>query len=103
MSHEDLNDQQAQEAAAKARKDRNKLLAQQERADVKWLMGQPRGRRIIWRQLAKAGVFRTSFNTNAMQMAFNEGSKNAGYELLAMVNEVAPDKYLDMVKENTGE
>ena len=36
--------------------------------------GSKRGRRIVWRFLERAGVYRLSFNTNAMAMAFAEGN-----------------------------
>ena len=56
---------------------RERLDRQNEEADVKWLMSQKRGRRMVWRFLDQAGVFRSSFSTNAMQMAFAEGNRNS--------------------------
>lgn len=78
---------------------RNKLEAQTEADDIKWLMGTKRGRRIVHRLMAKAGVFRLSFDQNAMRMAFNEGNRNMGNSLLALVTELCPDKYLDLINE----
>ena len=71
-----------------------------EEADFKWLMGSRRGRRIIWRQLMRAGVFRLSFNTNAMSMAFSEGSRNEGLYIISRINSLCPELYQVMVKEN---
>jgi len=45
-------------------------------------------------------VFRLSFNTNAMQMAFNEGARNAGNRTLNLIHAVAPEQYHVMVGEN---
>ena len=78
---------------------RNKLARETEEADFKWLMGSKRGRRIVWRQLERAGVFRISFSTNALQMAFNEGNRNEGLTLLAKINALCPEHYLSMTKE----
>lgn len=78
---------------------RNKLAKDTEEGDFKWLMGSKRGRRIVWRFLERAGVFRSSFNTNSMTMAFVEGSKNEGLRLLAQVHALCPELYPVMVKE----
>lgn len=67
--------------------------------DWKWLASSKRGRRIIWRLLTQAGVFRISFNPNAMQMAFNEGHRNYGNWLLDRINTLCPELYPVMVKE----
>jgi len=72
-------------------------------ADLRWLMGQKRGRRMVWRRLERAGVFRTSFNTNSMTMAFNEGRRNEGVALLAEIHTHCPDLYSVMTKEQSGE
>lgn len=89
---------------AKAEKDlADKVVREQEAADLKWLMGSKRGRRIVWRQLESAGVFRLSFNTNAMQMAFAEGNRNGGLRTLAQIHTLCPELYPVMVKENVNE
>lgn len=72
----------------------------QENADFTWLMHDQRGRRIVWRQLATAGVFHSSFNPDAMTMAFNEGRRAEGLRILAQIHDVCPDHYTTMMKEN---
>ncbi|MCH2219622.1 MAG: endopeptidase [Aquabacterium sp.] len=100
MSHYDPTDLQAQDAARQAKTTEQRNAAQTEADDVKWLMSSKRGRRIVWRQLEQAAVFRLTFNTNAMQMAFAEGNRNQGVRLLALVHQVAPQLYPVMVEEN---
>lgn len=78
-----------------------RLERETEESDVKWLMSSKRGRRIIWRLLDQTGVFRSSFNTTAMQMAFNEGFRNFGNRMLALVHQHCPELYPQMMKENT--
>ena len=75
------------------------LVARTEIDDLKWLMSSKRGRRIAYRMLEKAGVWRLSFNTNALTMAFNEGRKNEGLSLLANITTHCPDRYSEMMKE----
>lgn len=82
------------------RADAAKLEALRHADDIKWLMSSKRGRRIVFRQLEQAGVFRSSFNTNALQMSFNEGNRNAGLQLLAVITEHASERYAEMIEES---
>jgi hypothetical protein len=86
----------------KAREDldlRARLIREAEEADIRWLMSSKRGRRIVWRLLEQAGVFRSSFSPTAMQMAFNEGYRNYGNRTLALIHENCSDLYPLMLKE----
>ena len=78
-----------------------RLSAENEESDLKWLMSSRRGRRIVWRILDQSGVFRTVFNTNAVQMAFNEGCRNYGLQTLAMVQNHCSELFHTMQKEAT--
>ncbi len=97
MNHDPL-DLESQEAARADKQDRARLDAQVEADDIKWLMGSKRGRRIVQRQLDRAGVWQLSFNTNSMTMAFNEGRRNEGLRLMAAIMLHAPDRYTDMTQ-----
>jgi hypothetical protein len=103
MSNYDPLDIRGQERAKSDKDSRDKLVRETEEADLKWLMGSKRGCRIVWRQLDRAGVFRLSFNTNAMQMAFAEGNRNEGLRMLALIHTLCPELYPVMVKEQTNE
>jgi len=104
MSKEfDPIDLRSQEKAKTDREVRERLAKENEEADLKWLMGSKRGRRVVWRLLDQSGVFRLSFNTNAMQMAFAEGNRNYGNRTLAMIHALCPELYPQMVKENTND
>ena len=76
-----------------------KLAIEEEESDIKWLMSNRRGRRVVWRLLDQAGVFRSSFSTVAMQMSFNEGNRNYGLRMLDLVHRVCPELYPQMMKE----
>lgn len=97
MNHDPL-DLEGQEATRIDKQDRARLEAQVETDDIKWLMGSKRGRRIVQRQLERAGVMQLSFNTNSMTMAFNEGRRNEGLRLMALVIQHAPDRYTEMTQ-----
>jgi len=99
MDNKDPFDLHGQEAYALEKKERERLEQQGEESDVKWLMSNKRGRRIIWRLLNQSGVFRLSFNTDSMLMAFAEGNRNFGNRILSLVHSQCPELYPVMVKE----
>lgn len=101
MSSFDPIDPQEQERERLDRQKREQLSRETEAADFKWLMGGKRGRRIVWRQLERAGVFRSSFNTNSMSMAFAEGARNEGLRTIASIHSLCPELYAVMVQENS--
>ncbi|CAB4164225.1 hypothetical protein UFOVP919_20 [uncultured Caudovirales phage] len=101
MSNYDPLDLRSQEKTEADKKLREKLVRENEEVDLKWLMSNKRGRRIIWRLLDQAGVFRLSFNTNAMSMAFAEGNRNFGNRTLSLIHTHCSELYPQMVKENS--
>lgn len=103
MSSYDPLDIRGQERAKSDKDVRDKVARENEESDLKWLMGSKRGRRIVWRLLDRAGVFRLSFNTNAMQMAFAEGNRNEGLRTLAQIHALCPELYPVMVKEQVND
>lgn len=99
MSGYDPTDIRAQ-ADAQADKDLQRQLEKdQDDADFKWLMTHAEGRRIVWRMLERAGVYRLSFNTDALVMAFAEGCRNEGLRLMGQIHELCPAQYTVMVEE----
>jgi len=92
----DLRGQDRDKADFEAEK---RVQQKNEEDDFKWLMQSKRGRRIIWRLLEQAGVFRISFNQNSMTMAFNEGGRNYGLKILDLVHTLTPELYPTMLKE----
>lgn len=100
VGHEDPTDLKAQQAWRDRRARKEKLDAHQADSDLKWLMGEAAGRRIVWRLLVRAGVYQSSFNTNAMTMAFAEGRRNEGLSILASISRLCPERYQQMVEEN---
>ncbi len=103
MSNYDPLDLRSQDRSKAERELRERLARENEEADLKWLMGNKRGRRVIWRLLDQAGVFRSSFNTNAMAMSFAEGHRNYGLRILGMIHTQCPELYPTMMKEQTAD
>lgn len=92
-------DLRGQERAQEQSEAAQRLSMINEAEDFKWLMGNKRGRRVIWRWLEKTGVFRSSFNHSGSITAFNEGARNIGLMLIAQIHECCPEHYLTMIQE----
>lgn len=76
--------------------------AKWEADDLTWLMSSKRGRRVMWRLLENAGVYRLSYQPgDALGTAFNEGNRNQGQRLLALIQAHTSEDYALMVKERT--
>ena len=82
MDHDPLNLERQEEQRAREI-ERQRLEARIEKDDLIWLMQSKRGRRIVMRLLADAGLYRSSFNQNALVMARAEGWKEFGVALFA--------------------
>lgn len=96
----DLEDQ-ARTTAESVEEER--LLREKELSDLCWVMSSKQGRRFMWRLLSGAGLYRSSFSTEAAVMAFNEGQRNAGLQQLNDVMEACPERYLEMLTEHKAE
>lgn len=84
----------------RARQEQDVQRARMERAeDVKKLMSSIWGRRLMWGFLADAKTYQSTFSTNAMTMAHEEGRRKFGLELLAYIQCTCPELYVVMLQE----
>lgn len=67
--------------------------------DFKWLLGHLQGRRVLTRLMERTGVYRSSFNANALSMAMHEGERNIGLILVADMLEADPMGFVKLLKE----
>lgn len=63
------------------------------------IMGVPEGRAFFWWFLGLCRVHNTSFNQNGLTMAFNEGARNVGLQVEAMLVRASMEKFVMMQKE----
>lgn len=77
-----------------------KHARREELKDLREVLGTSAGRRVVWRQLSQAGVFRLSFVYEETQTtAFNEGRRSMGLSLMADIHELDPELYVTMARE----
>lgn len=93
-------DLRTQEEMTKDEKEKQKFESRKEKDDLKWLMFHAAGRRIMWRLLETAGVYRLSFTGDNATTSFREGARNMGLGLLAKLHAFCPEFYSKMIKEN---
>ena len=88
------------QAQVKEQKISKKMVRDQEVADMKELMSHAWGRRVLWRILSWAGVFKLSFSEGEHSLTdFKEGMRNIGLMLLDECNMASPDMFLLMQQE----
>ncbi len=66
--------------------------------DLKWIMGNRRGRRFVWRILERAGIYRTTFTGNSNGF-FLEGKRELGLTIVQDIHQACPELYFEMIKE----
>lgn len=84
----------ASESAQRLLRVNEDLAVQLHHNDLLAVMGSAEGRRFVWELIGTAGVFRQSFGPDALATAFSEGRRSIGLELLARLQDEAPDAYL---------
>lgn len=71
-----------------------------EASDLQWIMDSPKGRRFIWRLLWLSEIYNSSFNSDALYMAFREGVKAIGITIMKDIHSACFNQYLLMMEEN---
>jgi hypothetical protein len=66
---------------------------------IRALMGTTQGRQWVFERLTASHIFASSFSLDPLQMAFKEGERNSGLQLLNDVMAISPDEYVMMMRE----
>ena len=66
---------------------------------VQSMMSSAAGRAYAYDQLSRAHVFTTSFDRDPLMMAFREGERNLGLQLLTDILTACPDQFVQMQRE----
>lgn len=99
MTLEDLDEVDQRKAK---QEERAKQARDRELADLCKVLSIPEGRRLIWRFMGAAGVFRSSF-TGDERTNFNEGRREIGLLILGDVMAAKPDAFTQMQREHAAE
>ena len=91
----DAGNQRHVERRRKAGKLRERRLAEA----FRWLMGDARGRLLMWERLAEAGVFRCSMASSPELTAFREGRRDMGLRDLGLIMRLCSEQYTRIAAE----
>ena len=100
--HDPLDDD-ANQAVRQDAQDKRELRDSVDDADLRWILASKKGRRFIFNLLDHGGTLRSSFNTNALTMAFQEGRRFESAALTERIFRLSPESYLTMIKEQNDE
>jgi len=81
------------------KKEKKRSLGQSE--DLRFILGDARGRRFVWRVLEECRAYQSVFNTNSLITHYNAGRQDLGHWLLSEVTGCDENLYFQMFKENT--
>ena len=70
----------------RARREKEKTRELRKRAALHALMATPDGRAWMWDLICSCGAYRSSFSSEALVMAFNEGRRDIGNSLICELN-----------------
>lgn len=85
-------------AERQAQAQRDAIKRQRDEDDLKWVLSDKRGRRLMASVLAVTGLYRGSFTGNS-ETFFREGQRSVGLQVLERINAADPEAYLKMLKE----
>jgi hypothetical protein len=85
--------------AVRERNKRNREGATERKEMLKAVMGLKQGRALVADWLARCHVNAPSFNPDALRMAFAEGERNIGLQMLADITSATPAEYATMLRE----
>lgn len=92
----DVSDPKTVKAAVKSAKAAEAIA----REGLRQTMQTEQGRRWLYRLLMFCDPFRNPFSSDALVMAQRCGEVNIGLQIIADMDEVSPELYLQMMKEN---
>ena len=70
-----------------------------EKNDIQWLMSHESGRRIVNTLLEHCGIWRSSIGFNNDATNFNEGRRDVGLRLIALIEQHTPDGFARLLIE----
>lgn len=96
MTVTDTSDPKQVQAAIKDSKTKDQIAKE----GLKVMMSSVEGRAWLYRALSWTSPFQNCFSIDSGQMAFRCGEVNIGLQLIADMQEVSPELYLQTMKEN---
>jgi len=100
MSEEQTQYNAGDEQQVAKREKGRKIRDLEKKAALRRLMSDAEGRMWMWDFLILTGYSSSSFSSDPLIMAFNEGKRNLGLQLIGEINRISPEFYMRMAIEN---
>ncbi|CAK0756543.1 conserved hypothetical protein [Gammaproteobacteria bacterium] len=96
-----MNDEIDIEAENKKQEQKAKRIRERVLSDLRAVLKNAEGRRVLWKLLSDSGVYRISFTGEAAGTNFNEGQRSIGLQLLRDIEDAKPESLTQMRREYT--
>ena len=77
-----------------------KLIRKQELDDIKTVLANASGRRLIWKLLSKCNVYGSIFDSDNSTMCYLSGKQDLGHFLVAEITQADENLLFKLMKEN---
>jgi hypothetical protein len=84
----------------KSRREKQKTRELQKKAALRRLISDPAGRMWIRDLMTRCGAYHSSFSTDPLVMAFNEGRRDIGNYVISEIDRIDPELSIRMALEN---
>ena len=81
-------------------KQKEELARKQELNDIRTVLSNASGQRLIWKLLDRCGAFRTVFNSDSLNMSYLCGQQDLGHFLMAEIQQADGNLLYKLMKEN---
>lgn len=95
-----MANEQSERAQQQAQRKEAERIEGLVRAGVSDCLNTTQGRALLWRLLQIGRIDENPYRHNALDTAFNCGEVNIGLQIKAMIFEVNPDGFINMMKES---
>ena len=72
----------------------------QELDDIRTVLSNASGKRLMWRLLGRCHTFETVFNSDAVKMSYNAGQQDIGHFIMSEIITTDENLFLRMMKDN---
>lgn len=77
----------------------SRLREENDKNDLRWVLSDKRGRRVLWKFLEFCHIFETSFNQSGSVMCKLEGQRTVGLYMVDMITRADQSKFFVMMQD----
>ncbi len=90
----------ADEAEAKKANQKIEDMRRQELNDIRTVLSNAAGKRLLWRMLTKCHSFESIYAVNQNDVYYNSGQQDIGHFIMGEIMQADPNLFMKMMKDN---